>query len=99
MWMRFRFVMARRRAGEGLPAPPLPTLASATPDSPLGVDRDMLTDGHAQGRQTDRPRYPASEVFYTKEENSQWMLRLHSTLGVFPTPVVKKAWERMQAGS
>jgi hypothetical protein len=79
MWVRFRFIMARRRSGEGLLAPPLLTLPSAT-------DRDAFTraqDGHPHKRQARHARYPAIDVYSTKQENVRWV-RQHRATFVVP---------------
>lgn len=82
MWIRFRFIMARRRAGDGLPAPPLPTLPlTEVQQSPA------------------RSRYPAIDVYYTREDNLRRMRQRRSTIGVLPPSVVGRAWAKKQAAS
>lgn len=94
MWLRFRFMMARRRAGEGLPAPPLPT--APTPD-PLTSTAQELED--AEQRRRPQVRYPAMDIYYTREENMARMRQRRSTFGTFPPSVVKTRWEKTQAGT
>ena len=82
-WVRFRFYLGRRRAGEGLPAPPLPALPP--------VDPDVLA------RQAARPRYPAYDLYNTQEENDARMKLRHDSYGVYPQSVLRRAWAKKQA--
>jgi hypothetical protein len=92
MWLRFRFFMGRRRAGEGLPAPPLPIFPMSEENSPINAQ-----DGPQVSLRPRRPRYPAFDLYCTREENLTRMQQRLSSYGVLPPSVVRRAWARRQA--
>ena len=82
MWVRFRFFMGRRRAGPSLSAPPMP-VPPLEPAAQAGVDRKTV-------------RYPALDIYYTREANMERMRQRRATYGVPPTTVLERRWERLQ---
>jgi hypothetical protein len=92
MWVRFRFYMGRRRAGEGLPAPPLPRFPVSEENSPINAQGGQQVSSRPR-----RPRYPAFDLYCTREENLARMQQRLSSYGVLPTFVVRRVWERRQA--
>jgi hypothetical protein len=91
MWIRFRFFMGRRRAGEGLPAPPLPLLPSSGGNPPT-----IAQSGEEARPRRPHTRYPALDVFYTREQAFEKMRQRLSGQGVFPPSVARRAWARYQ---
>ncbi|KIM25817.1 hypothetical protein M408DRAFT_204621 [Serendipita vermifera MAFF 305830] len=94
MWLRFRFMMARRRAGENLPAPPLPTVQ--TPDLSTSAAQELED---AETRRRTRVQYPAMDIYHTREENMARMRQRRSTFGVFPTSAVQANWDKIHSES
>jgi hypothetical protein len=84
MWIRFRFFWTRRRERLGLSAPPLPTLP---------LQDNASTDGSATEGQC---RYPAIEMYRTKEETLTKLAERKASMGILPQSAVEKAWIRMQ---
>lgn len=82
---RFPFAWARRRAGEGLPAPPLPQISTDPAHQPVGGPK----------RKT-RFKEPFFELFHTPEEALAAREKRRSTLGQYPVSAVGKAWTAIQ---
>jgi hypothetical protein len=87
MWVRFRFFWTRRREGVGLPAPPLPTLP---------IQDNASTDESATDMNNGQSRYPAIEMYRTKEESLAKLAERKASRGILPQSAVEKAWIRMQ---
>ncbi|KIM25818.1 hypothetical protein M408DRAFT_330998 [Serendipita vermifera MAFF 305830] len=94
MWLRYRFMMARRRAGEGLPAPPLPTAQTLDPST--GTSEELED---AEQQRKSQVRYPAMDIYYTREENMAKMRQKRSGFGVFPPSAVKAKWDMTRSES
>jgi len=81
--------MVRRRAGEGLPAPPLPV-------SP--TEAQLAADNAASARRrTGLPQYPAFDISRTREENLQKTNLRRDPRKRPPYPLIRRIWEARQA--
>lgn len=89
MWVRFRFCMARKRAGPGLPAPPLPdlptTTRSSSPSGAAGVDDE-------DDRPPTRPLYRALDIFRNRDDAIADTRKRQATVGRLPESAVRRAW-------
>lgn len=82
MWVRFRFFWTRKRAGEGLPAPPLPNYKMRRPTA----------SGGAKSAQ----RSSTLEVYYDKEETLARMKKRMEPIQDLPVFAVESAWKAKQ---
>lgn len=102
LWVRFRFCWARRRAGEGLPAPPLPERPgkSSPPETPPLTPRgESSFPTPSDVKDFCRPlgyRYPAIEIFATADEARIEREKREINVGELPELVVEKAWSLLQ---
>lgn len=78
---RYVYCWARRRLSDGQPAPALPEIAE-----------DMKVLSHIQTL----PRYPLSESYSTAEEARAAREARVATIGVRPTPIVKRTADSWQ---
>ncbi|PVF94115.1 S-adenosyl-L-methionine-dependent methyltransferase [Serendipita vermifera] len=102
LWVRFRFCWARRRASEGLPAPPLPKHPgrSSPPDTPPLTPRGSNSPPISpEVKDFCRPlghRYPAIEIFTTAEEARREREKRELNVGELPELMVERTWRLMQ---
>ncbi|PVF94108.1 hypothetical protein CPB86DRAFT_713818 [Serendipita vermifera] len=102
LWVRFKFSWGRRRAGENLPAPPLPprpqrsSPSQTPPSSPGGASNGPIPPEIRDFRRLPGHPYPAFEVFTTKEEARDEYHRRQANIGELPEMAVQKAWRRTQ---
>ncbi|PVF94107.1 S-adenosyl-L-methionine-dependent methyltransferase [Serendipita vermifera] len=102
LWVRFRFCWARRRAGPDLPAPALPprpersSPGQSPQDSPLSENPTSVPPESEDFRRAPGHRYPAIEVFTTREEaRIEREIRM-TKMGELPELVVRKSWRLTQ---
>ncbi|PVF94105.1 S-adenosyl-L-methionine-dependent methyltransferase [Serendipita vermifera] len=94
MWWRYGFCFARKRAGEGLPAPPLPIphgfslLPSPLLDLSIPPGYENI-DIKAEDLALD---YPAMEIFDTRAQAFAAAERRSASIRERPASVVAKAW-------
>lgn len=81
LWVRFRWCLARKRAEENLPAPPLPTPAPSTESG-----------GAEPSAAPPRYTYRATATYHTLEEAVNARRKRRESIGVWPQAVLKKAW-------
>ncbi|PVF94110.1 hypothetical protein CPB86DRAFT_800707 [Serendipita vermifera] len=98
LWIRYPFCWARRRAGEGLPAP---QLSPGSENSCLDEMSQEKTNLPVPPEIKDFQRlpgyqYPTIEIFETKEEaHAQWS-RTKSNMGEMPELIVRKNQRMMR---
>lgn len=81
LWTRFRWCLARKRAEENLPAPPLPTSDPST-------ESGSVNSGATHPRYT----YPALVTYRSLDEAVSARQKRVESKGVWPQPAVKRAW-------
>jgi hypothetical protein len=102
MWVQFFFTWARRRAGDGLPAPPLPAVPRSReaenerPSTPTATDPNRPRYVTGNWRPPPEHRYPAFEVYKTMEEARFEQRRRQIQVGQLPPSALRRAWEQMQ---
>lgn len=79
-WLRFVAAWARRREGDGLPAPP------------LSID----TSKSLNTKKVETAPYPGLHIFRTPEEAAEDMTIRAERFGDEPYAFVRKTWEKMQ---
>ncbi|PVG03326.1 hypothetical protein CPB86DRAFT_793754 [Serendipita vermifera] len=100
MWVQYFFSWARRRAGDDLPAPPLPTTSHSRqssdqrPSTPTASSPRFVTGGWISPPEH---RYPAIEIYRTKEEARFEQRRRQKMVGQLPPSALQRAWQQMQA--
>lgn len=84
-WTRFRFCWARKRADEGLPAPPLMT-----------VTPQPSAQGLVMGERREITRYPYFFVHNSAEEAAYETRRRNDAVPPLPESDLRRAWTRKQ---
>ncbi|PVF94106.1 S-adenosyl-L-methionine-dependent methyltransferase [Serendipita vermifera] len=101
IWVRFQFCWGRRRAADGLPAPPLPprlarsSPTQSPPSSPQEENASISSDIR-DFRRAPGYHYPAIEVFTTPEEARNDRAYRQASKGEMPELMVRRAWRLLQ---
>jgi len=92
MWCRFRFCWARRRADQGLPAPPLPSTASDLANATVNTDLESTASLTPQSTNASlNLPCPSYELYHTQEEARAAWRKKSNEVGIWPTSFVARA--------
>lgn len=94
MWIRYSFFWARKLL-EGVSLPTHNTDASGSLSHSLGRGTYV---SHKETSSTSVVRYPALDIYHTREGAAVMREKLKKRAGTLPQPMIVNKWAQMQAG-
>jgi len=95
MWIRYSFFWARKR-WEDVSLPMLNASESGSLGHSLGQGTYI---SHKETSRTGSVRYPALDIYHTREGAAVIREKVQKRMGTLPKPMVVNKWAQMQAGS